>query len=228
MKQLLLILLCLVTVQLSHAQKKLNLDVIFVPSSDTVDWQGAPYAVVYECIMTSDTTDPFNGVINIRRRNNHVDTSLRVVQVPLTNFVVGDTAYFSWRDTIVAVDGIEYAFGDNVLQFWIVPDSGASYVPDTSSITFFIRNLVAGVESPAVERRLSVYPNPAGQRLYLDHKEDARKLRALQLSNLQGQVLLTETSAVKSLDLSRLPAGMYLLHVRYNDGLRGSFRVLHE
>lgn len=227
MKQLLLILLCLMTVQMSHAQKKVNLDVIFIPSSDTVDWQGAPYAVVYQCIMTSDTTDPFNGVINIRRRN-HVDTSLRVVQVPLTNFVMGDTAYFSWHDTIVAVDGFEYTFGDNVSQFWIVPDSGASYVPDTTTFTFFIRNMVAGVESPALDRRLTVYPNPVGERLYLDFKEDAHKLRALQLTNLQGQVLLRETSALKSIDLSGLPAGMYLLDVRYNDGLRGSFRVLHE
>jgi hypothetical protein len=227
MKQLFRFLICLMTVQLVHAQQAIKLDVQFLPTSDTVDWQGGPYIVIYDCAMTSDTSDPFDGLINIRRRSN-ADTSLRVAQVPLTNFALGDTVHFSWHDTIFAIDSLPYHWGDNVAQLWIMPDSAASYAPDTVTTRFYIRDLVFAVESPALASRLAVYPNPARQNLYLDFKEDAHKLRALQLTNLQGQVLLTASSAAKSLDLSGLPVGMYLLNVRYNDGLRGSFRVLHE
>lgn len=227
MKRLFLILVCMMVVQLGMSQKKIKLAVNFLPPNDTVEWVGGGYIVIYACTMTSDTSDPFNGTINIRRRAP-VDTSLRVAQVPLSNFVQGDTADFQWYDTIFAIDNVQYFLGDNLMQFWIIPDSGAGYVPDTVTIGFYIKDVLNATDARALARRLALYPNPVNQRLHLDFREEAHKLQAIQVTNLQGQVLQAASSPVKQLDFSGLPAGMYLVDVRYQDGVRGTYRVLHE
>lgn len=231
MRPILLFLFVLLAAQFGHAQKHIQLDVNVILSNngaDTLDWNGNTFIVVYRCEMTSDTAAPFNGTINIRRRNNHVDTSQRVAQVSLSNFLAGDTAIFDWYDTLFTVDGVEYQFGDNVSQLWIIPDSGAAYVPDTVTYFFYLNNLLGAQAPTSLQRRLVVYPNPVGQQLHLDFREDAHKLQAIRVVSLQGQVLQTETAPVKSIDFSGLPAGCYLLELQYADGVRGSYRVMHE
>lgn len=230
MKKPLLFLLFAVTLQLGFSQRHIQLEVNFIPATDTINWNGTPTVVVYDCRMTSDTTDPFNGVINVRRRFS-VDTSLRVIQVPLNNFTIGDTANFQWRDTITSIgppSPFNYLFGDNLLRFWIVPDSGTSHVPDTSFVMFFIRDLNANVNDPALANRLRLYPNPVTQLLHFDFQEGVQKLESIQVSDLSGKVLQRSTIPVKSLDFSTLPSGMYIVEMRYRDGLRGSYRVVRE
>jgi len=227
LKKLFLFLLFAMTLQLGFSQKHTQLDVQFHPPNDTVPWIGGPYIVLFGCVMTSDTTEPFNGVINVRRRTP-ADTSLRVAHIPLTNFAMGDSTYFAWYDTIFALDSMPYRRGDNWAQLWIIPDSGAVYAVDTVTIQFYILDILNAASDPAVAQRLTLYPNPVTQLLHFDFREGVQKLESIQVSDLSGKVLQRSTTPVESLDFSTLPSGTYIVDVRYRDGLRGSYRVVRE
>lgn len=227
MKSFVLACLCLLCAQFATAQKQLKLSVNFIPLNDTVEWNGGDYIVVYDCQMTSDTVAPFTGVARVRKRTG-VDTSLRVINIPLTNFAYGDTVMHPWYDTIHSVTQGPYMVGTNTVSFWVIPDSAGAYTPDTTTIQFEVVNLVSVTDPSALQQRLSVYPNPVGHRLQLDYRKDAHKLQSIRVSNLQGQLLQAETTAVKDIDFSGFPAGLYLVEVRYQDGVRGTFRIQHK
>jgi len=70
------------------------------------------------------------------------------------------------------------------------------------------------------------YPNPTGGQLTLKAHEN---IQHVSITNLTGQVLLSrdmDTNHV-SLDISRLPSGVYLMNVRIS-GKEGTYRVVKE
>ncbi|MEI8116215.1 MAG: nidogen-like domain-containing protein [Flavobacteriia bacterium] len=64
--------------------------------------------------------------------------------------------------------------------------------------------------SPLSEERLSVYPNPASTILNIDGMHAADQIRLL---DLQGKIVLDGSQQSKSLDISELEKGVYLLRV---------------
>ena len=84
------------------------------------------------------------------------------------------------------------ANGIAVYRFW-----DANYVPD------------GGVESVAVDERLSVYPNPAADVLHIDTAEPVSDVAVYSMSG--AEVLRIEGESVRQIDVSGLPAGMYVL-----------------
>ena len=84
------------------------------------------------------------------------------------------------------------ANGIAVYRFW-----DANYVPD------------GGVEAVAVDERLSVYPNPAADVLHIDTAEPVSDVAVYSMSG--AEVLRIEGESVRQIDVSGLPAGMYVL-----------------
>jgi hypothetical protein len=64
--------------------------------------------------------------------------------------------------------------------------------------------------SPLSEERLSIYPNPASSILNIDGMHAADQI---QLLDLQGKSILSGNQQSKSLDISTLEKGVYLLRV---------------
>ncbi len=73
-------------------------------------------------------------------------------------------------------------------------------------------------DSPAQPGRdLLVYPNPAGEVLYLRTAENER-VRTFSVYSVTGQRMQVVALADGGLDVSRLPAGAYFLRLEYADG----------
>lgn len=86
------------------------------------------------------------------------------------------------------------ANGIAVYRFW-----DANYVPD------------GGVEAVAVDERLSVYPNPVADVLHIDTAEPVSDVAVYSMSG--AEVLRIDGESVLQIDVSGLPAGMYVLKV---------------
>jgi hypothetical protein len=96
---------------------------------------------------------------------------------------------------------------DHNQQWKIEPVPGAGRLPAT------------GTASNAGERELRLYPNPARGQLYLRLPARVREPAALSLTDARGHVGQRQTvtagqNRAARVDVSRLPAGLYLLRIR--------------
>jgi hypothetical protein len=75
------------------------------------------------------------------------------------------------------------------------------------------------IDNTAIDKALMVYPNPTTGILFVTQKEN------LTLSDLSGKLLL-EQKNTNQLDMSSLPAGMYLLS--FGDHLKQPFKIIKD
>jgi hypothetical protein len=78
---------------------------------------------------------------------------------------------------------------------------------------------VTGIDNTAIDKALMVYPNPTTGTVFVTEKGN------LTLSDLSGKLLL-EQKNTNQLDMSSLPAGIYLLHV--GDKNQQTVKVIKE
>jgi hypothetical protein len=77
-------------------------------------------------------------------------------------------------------------------------------------------NLVNGTRETSENDKLNVFPNPAGQSVFITH-EDGLQIESLELRNLNGQVVIFEKTQTNRLDIGRLAAGVYTLKAKAGD-----------
>jgi hypothetical protein len=215
---------------LLYAQPKLAIQSVWTLPADTVDWNGNQYYLEYRAIVTNVGNNVLNGPVRLLCRYNGDTVDWKKADFVVSTFEVGDTQMVAYTDTIDVINGARYKGGDNIIVIWPAADNINVQTPDSDSVDIFIKNLVPNAASDPVElkRRVQLYPNPVGQSLHLDYREAVHKLEYVRVVNLTGQVLKRKEEAVSSLDFSDLPAGLYMVELRYRDGVWGTFRVLHE
>ena len=59
-------------------------------------------------------------------------------------------------------------------------------------------------------KKISIYPNPANQYLYINSESLIKKI---ELYDLSSNLILLETNTMDRIDVSALNAGLYILHV---------------
>ena len=73
----------------------------------------------------------------------------------------------------------------------------------------------AGIDAPATGVQLSVLPNPASGTVALSHGAEHGEVALL---DIQGRTLLTQPASQRTLDVSALPAGTYLMRLTTPEG----------
>jgi Secretion system C-terminal sorting domain len=229
-QKFLLLLLFACSSVLLHAQARLAIDSARTIPADTVQWNGGTYLLRYEMTVTNVGNNTLNGGVDILCRNNETSLTWKVAEFEAVNFEVGSTQFISYYDTIPALTpGNRYKGGDNIIVIWPKAENPNVQNPDSAFLDVYIKVLPTSTNDPIeLQNRIAVYPNPVGENLYLDYQRDAHKLEYVRVVNLAGQVMQQQEAAVSRLDFSGLPAGLYMLEVRYRDGVWGSFRILHE
>ena len=107
---------------------------------------------------------------------------------------------------------------DSTYDYWIVE---------------FCDSFPLGIQQPEGAMHLLVYPNPTSSDLYINIQKDNLTSASFTLTNTTGQTIYQSTadhlahSYTKILDLSKLPAGVYMLDVVV-DGERIVKKVLKE
>jgi hypothetical protein len=101
------------------------------------------------------------------------------------------------------------------------PTSTRSYNANQEAITG-ISPLKTTAVSHTDESVFSIYPNPAANILYLKHENDS-PIRSVVLYSLTGYpVLSVDNFSGKSIDISSLQPGFYILNIIYTDNKRVS------
>ncbi len=71
------------------------------------------------------------------------------------------------------------------------------------------------------------YPNPVKDQLLMQFSPDVQP-KQIELFDLQGRLVRTQSKAFESIDMSQLPAGTYTLRVTLEDGKTYSDKVVKE
>ena len=99
----------------------------------------------------------------------------------------------------------------------------------TYLIYFFLNHdgTVSINESGIEVRPYAFYPNPTREQLYMHFSPDVQP-KQIELYDLQGRLVRTQSKAFESIDMSQLPAGTYTLRVTLEDGKTYSDKVVKE
>jgi hypothetical protein len=76
-------------------------------------------------------------------------------------------------------------------------------------------------------RPYAFYPNPAQSELHLSYSPDVQPAR-IELYDLQGRLLQTQTQGLENIGLEGLAAGQYLMKVTLKDGKTFTDKVVKE
>ena len=78
-----------------------------------------------------------------------------------------------------------------------------------------------------VKDEIFIYPNPVRDILHLSVPTYLKPIR-VEIFDLQGRLVRTQSKAFESIDMSQLPAGTYTLRVTLEDGKTYSDKVVKE
>ena len=76
-------------------------------------------------------------------------------------------------------------------------------------------------------RPYACYPNPTHDMLHLQYSPDVQPAQ-IELYDLQGRLVRSQSKAFESIDMGQLPAGTYTLRVTLEDGQTFSDKVVKE
>ena len=94
---------------------------------------------------------------------------------------------------------------------------------------FFLtdESLVNGIGEQDGIRPYSFYPNPTQNELHLQYSPDIQP-KQIELYDLQGRLVQTQSKGLESLNMAGLPAGTYTMRVMLEDGTVFSDKVVKE
>ena len=85
----------------------------------------------------------------------------------------------------------------------------------------------ATVEGGIEVRPYAFYPNPVKDQLLMQFSPDVQP-KQIELYDLQGRLVRTQSKAFENIDMSQLPAGTYTMRVIMEDGKAYSDKVVKE
>ena len=101
---------------------------------------------------------------------------------------------------------------------------------DKADLFYFFLNHdgTVGMNEKGIEvRPYCFYPNPVKEQLLMQFSPDVQPVQ-IELYDLQGRLVRTQSKAFESIDMSQLPAGTYTLRVTLEDGKTYSDKVVKE
>ncbi|GGB94645.1 hypothetical protein GCM10011325_22510 [Dyadobacter sediminis] len=111
-----------------------------------------------------------------------------------------------------------------------VPDylTGSSNSPARENVISNMSETIKAKTQPEGDKpadAISVYPNPATDKLLID-SESMNGIKSIQLLSNEGKSVYQSTTSVKQVDVSGLAAGSYILVITHQDGLQNSRKIL--
>ena len=99
---------------------------------------------------------------------------------------------------------------------------------NTAIYVYTLHNDPTGItETPNKSKPYTFFPNPVKDRLTLRFDE-GHEPESVELYNLAGSLIAKHSKAMESIDMSTMPAGVYMLCVTFKDGERSLEKVIKE
>lgn len=128
--------------------------------------------------------------------------------------------------------------GNNILIFSVTDNTALIKIDNHSTVHFnnitwtLNKSTLGASEVKAVERRFSIYPNPANNELYIKGKQEFSKNISVVLYDTSGKLIPVKfemkDSSTIFINIHNLPAGMYTLGVTEDKGLIISQKIIKE
>ena len=150
---------------------------------------------------------------------------------------LGDTVHSILHNA--SGNGTVRVFNDSILLFSFATNEGGCIVTggthDDASSRFdlFVLKINAdgtvGTDEILVQeiRPYAYWPNPAQDELHLQFSPDVTP-KSIELYDLQGRLVQTQSKNLESLNMAGLPAGTYMMRVMLEDGKVFSDKVVKE
>lgn len=228
-KALYFVCLLLTGYSLSFGQAKLAIDSTTSVPPDSLFFLAQQDSIIeYTVVVVNNGNAAINGAISVRAYHNaDYSTWYEKTEFVVNNFEVGQSQTVTFNDT-VQVNDARYKGGNNILVIWPHSDSPNIQVPDSLGDSIWVDGLV-GVKDPEVFfARVKVGPNPVSDGLNLRYTKDQHKLEYVRIMNTTGQVLRQYDKAISRVEFADLPRGLYLVEIRYRDGVSGTYRILRS
>ncbi|WP_221394292.1 T9SS type A sorting domain-containing protein [Dyadobacter sp. NIV53] len=104
--------------------------------------------------------------------------------------------------------------GENLYRLKMVDKDGTFSFSTIRSATFDTKN------------GMSIYPNPVSDKLFITSNKN-NKIAEVTFLNLRGETLLTQKAVSRDgINTGSLASGVYILTIKYNDGLISSHKVI--
>ena len=117
-----------------------------------------------------------------------------------------NTAVYENGTPIADVDGIEFVKYENGMNVYNLGSGSYHFTTDVSN----------NITEINTDVKVSVYPNPVKDRLYLSCNEEISKVN---LCSMSGNIVKTINGSCSSIDVSDMSAGVYLLNIWCKDGV---------
>lgn len=121
----------------------------------------------------------------------------------------------------ISTDGLVTAKSNGIVVVTAIANDNSG-VESTFEIT--ITNQNVNVNQPALVKT-SIYPNPAKDVVFIRSPES---IRAVKVLNISGQIVMTSSVVHDKIDISQLPAGIYVINLLYEKGSFTSFKIIKE
>jgi hypothetical protein len=134
-----------------------------------------------------------------------------------------------WERYLFSNEFFHWATCMNVLQDGNIAVGSYQYPNSPNSISVVIINdSFENLEEYGVQvRPYTFYPNPAQSEVHLSYSPDVQPAR-IELYDLQGRLLQTQTQNLENIGLEGLAVGQYLMKVTLKDGKTFTDKVVKE
>jgi len=104
---------------------------------------------------------------------------------------------------------------------------GYEYADDGEYKFVFQENTSPIISSTTkVDLKVSITPNPTNDLVFFEHTD--ANVKSVQITDLAGKIIGQQKAVNQSISVRDLPAGMYILHCRLEDGQSAVARVVRE
>lgn len=142
----------------------------------------------------------------------------------VTDMGMGDTITFSHQDVVLPTS-TRYKGGGNIVIVWpYAAPTGAT--GDSGSVYVWVDGIVGIDVGKEMENRVRVYPNPASSRVRMDVKNHIQDFEYVRIVNLTGIEQFRSEHVVSDIDISRFQRGIYLMEIKFKDGIKGTYKLL--
>lgn len=205
------------------AQPKLRFNWVKTLPPDTVYYPNT-FQITYRMEVENVGNDQLTSSCDVMLRydSNPAD-SVKFTWV-LQNFEVNQKDTIEFNDPIGALGGNRYKGGGNIIVIWPKSDNPGVQAPDTTGVPIYIFDINAVLDPAELRQRVEVFPNPVQDHLNIRYLQPGRNVGYVRIVGLDGRIYWEKAGAMESLDLSALPAGMYMVVFDFKDGSVGAQR----
>lgn len=159
-------------------------------------------------------TEAYEGVLvtvaNVKCAKTNAGYGMWAVSVG-TDTAKVDTFLYKYNPTLNAMYDITAIINYSFSEYRLSPRSAADI------------QAASGINDINSDTRIRLFPNPAQDILTIDADG---KINQINIYNTQGQLVLSSENQSRSIDVSLLPAGIYILNVMFDDNTQSSARFI--